>query len=98
MKFTHIHNNDYGSEIESITMELHEHATLDQVLESFTRFVRACGYHFEGSVDIVDHEAELDDYLHDHYNDEPVVDELDEIDDDVLKANADWPVPLSTKP
>jgi len=97
MKFTHIHNNEYGSEIESISMELHEHASLVDALETFTRFLRAVGFHFDGSVGIVDREAEFDDYLHDpaKRND---VDELDEIDDDVLKANADWPFPLSTKP
>ena len=97
MKFTHIHNNEYGSEIESISMELHEHASLGDALETFTRFLRAVGYHFEGSVDIVDHEAELNNYSNDYLND-PVVDELDEIDDDTVKANAAWPFPTSAKP
>jgi len=98
MKFTHdIKSPMTDTLLETITFELHEHATLDEVLETLTRFVRACGYYFEGSIEIVDHEAEFNNYSHDYLND-PVVDELDEIDDDAVKANAAWPFPTSAKP
>lgn len=97
MKFTHIHNNEYGNEIESISMELHEHASLSDALDTFTRFLRAVGFHFEGSVDIVDHEAEFD-YALEEQEKFDYIEAYDQIDDDLLKANADWPFPLSTKP
>jgi hypothetical protein len=33
--------NEYGTKVE---MEVHDHSTLDEVLEEFQNFLRACGY------------------------------------------------------
>ena len=42
MKF--IQHRDDGTKIE---VELHEHSTLNEVLEEFQNFLRACGYTIE---------------------------------------------------
>ena len=42
MKFTHQHSN--GTKIE---IEMAEHASMDNVLEEFQNFLRACGYTIE---------------------------------------------------
>ena len=42
MKFTHQHSD--GTKIE---MEMAEHASLDDVLDEFQNFLRACGYTIE---------------------------------------------------
>lgn len=33
---------------------LPSHSNLEQVLEQFTLFLKACGYHFDGYCDIID--------------------------------------------
>jgi len=42
MKFTHQHSD--GTKIE---IEMAEHASMDNVLEEFQNFLRACGYTIE---------------------------------------------------
>ena len=42
MKFTHQHSD--GTKIE---IEMAEHASIDNVLEEFQNFLRACGYTIE---------------------------------------------------
>lgn len=51
MKF--IQHQDDGTKIE---MEVHVHSTLDEVLEGFQNFLRACGYmiDYDKVLDIVD--------------------------------------------
>ena len=51
MKFTHQHSD--GTKIE---MEMLEHASMDEVLEEFQNFLRACGYVIEYNrvLDLVD--------------------------------------------
>lgn len=51
MKF--IRANDAGSKIE---MEVHDESTLDEILEEFTNFLRACGYviDYNKQIDVVD--------------------------------------------
>ena len=54
MKFTKTHNDWNGNFLETISMEMREDAHIDDVLETFTRFLRAVGYNFVGQVQIVD--------------------------------------------
>jgi hypothetical protein len=54
MKFTKTHNDWNGNFLETISMEMREDADIDDVLETFSRFLRAVGYHFVGEVQIVD--------------------------------------------
>jgi len=42
MKFSR--SNEHGTKIE---MEVHDHSTLDEILDAFQAFLRACGYTIE---------------------------------------------------
>lgn len=53
MKFTLIGEQDSFK----TTQEFDEYS-LPTVLENMTAFLRGCGYHFEGSLDIVDYKGE----------------------------------------
>lgn len=94
MKFTHNNDDVYGNQIESITVELHQHATLDELLETFTRFVRACGYHFEGDIDIVNNEIYYESTSEDQSFDNTDYEQYQ----DQFESNHEWPFPVSTKP
>ena len=56
MKFTKTHNDWNGEFLETITMEMREDAHIDDVLETFSRFLKAVGYHFNGQLQIIDQE------------------------------------------
>lgn len=49
IKFT----SQYDKEHEKIDMEMHSDSNLGEVLEVFERFLKATGYNFDGTVDIV---------------------------------------------
>lgn len=44
------------SDCVNVEFTLPPHMNLDDVMEQFTMFLRACGYYFDGRVDIVDEE------------------------------------------
>jgi len=94
MKFTQTHTDFNGNVIETVNMEIHQDAFIDDVLEAFSRFLKAVGYHFDGNIEIVSDMA-LDDFNIDlsEYDDETV--DLSDIEN---PANLDWPFPTSTKP
>ena len=48
--------SQYDEDSPKVTMYLHSDSTLDEVTEVFERFLRAMGYHFDGTVDIVEEE------------------------------------------
>jgi len=62
MKFTKTHNDWNGEFLETISMEMREDAHIDDVIETFSRFLKAVGYHFNGELQIVYQEKDpLDD-------------------------------------
>jgi hypothetical protein len=56
MKFSKTHTDLHGNSIETVLMELNQDAYIEDVLEAFTRFLRAVGYHFDGNIEIVEQE------------------------------------------
>ena len=91
MKFISTATDLSGHTYETLTVELHEGASLQQVLETFERFLRGAGYYVEGTLDFVtDEQFWSDDRLYD------IEDETtpDEPDNDQQKENpASWPFP-----
>lgn len=53
MKFSNEHKTLRGDEISKLEMTIHEHAGLDEVLESFTEFLRGVGF-------VIDYDKRLD--------------------------------------
>lgn len=49
MKFTHQYDDDKPE----IIMHVHREASLDEAIQAFEDFLRACGYYVEGSLQIV---------------------------------------------
>jgi hypothetical protein len=60
MKFTKTHNDWNGQFLETVSIEIKEDVQIDDVLETFTRFLRAVGYDFDGQVQIVGDEDQFD--------------------------------------
>ncbi len=64
MKFEHVNytfDNYSGKKLEpleTVTIETHSYE-LDEVLECFERFLRGCGYSFDGHIDIVKDNYEI---------------------------------------
>jgi hypothetical protein len=84
MKFTKTHNDWNGQFLETISMEIREDAHIDDVLETFTRFMRAVGYVFDGDVQIVNQETDaLKDYQDWNFVEE---DEVEETNDEMIPA------------
>jgi len=52
MKFEH----QYGPTQPLIVMEVHEDASLPEVLMAFESFLKACTYNFDGQLEIVNEE------------------------------------------
>ena len=79
-KFTFIserfdYDEDTGEQrnlVSKTTREFHGHH-LDSVLDEMTEFLRGAGYHFDGHLDVVSYESEIDDFDR----------ELDELKDEV---------------
>ena len=79
-KFTFINEqfdyDEYTGEqrnlVSKTTREFHGH-TLDGVLDEMTAFLRGAGYHFDGHLDVVSYESEIN----------KIDDELDELKDEV---------------
>lgn len=88
MKFTKTHNDWNGNFLETISMEMREDAHIDDVLETFSRFLRAVGYHFDGEIQIVS-EEEVD----------PLADDQDwSFDDDEETADVNEMTPAFEGP
>ena len=49
-KFECVQHSTYK---QTITSELDDVETLPQLLEAFEQFLRGCGFHFDGHIDIV---------------------------------------------
>ena len=96
MKFIKTHTDYNGNFLETAMMELREDAHLDDVLETFTRFLRAVGYSFDGQVEIVQ-ETE---YKEADWSGDSEAPEFEGpiAGFDHSKESADWPFPLVSKP
>lgn len=104
MKFSKTHTDLQGNSIETVTMELDQDVYIDDVLEAFTRFLRAVGYHFDGNVEIVAEESiDLSDLNDDGQDFVHINDMTPEFEGPVegfsedLKST-DWPFPVKSKP
>ena len=114
MKFTKTHTDWNGEFLETISMEMREDAHIDDVVETFSRFLKAVGYHFDGELQIIDQEET--DFLNDD-QDWNFDDEVDEdamtpafegpiegfndgvqVDDLSTDLPPGWPFPTKTKP
>jgi hypothetical protein len=114
MKFTKTHTDWNGEFLETISMEMREDAQIDDVLETFSRFLKAVGYHFDGEIQIVDQEET--DFLNDDqdwsFDDEVEEDEMTpafegpiegfndgvQVDDLSTDLPKEWPFPTKSKP
>lgn len=113
MKFSKTHTDLHGNLIETMSMELNQDVYIDDVLEAFTRFLRAVGYHFDGNIEIVPEES-FDPYdkSFDWGNEEEEEEETtpafegpiegfnDDVQVDDLSTNLPpgWPFPSTNKP
>jgi hypothetical protein len=54
----HAENTEWGDSpaIQSIDINVTDQATLTELLDSFEAFLKACGYHFDGKLDIIPEE------------------------------------------
>lgn len=68
-----------------ITFEMPGSATLDQILYNFESYLKACGFHFDGHLDIVD----LDGSLYEFNEEEPKGGCMADFDKDVLDESED---------
>lgn len=70
-----------------ITFEMPGEATLDQILYNFQAYLRACGFYFDGELEIVDHTFDV-------MKDQDDIDEIygcmADFDKDVLDESEDW--------
>ena len=85
MKFTKTHNDWNGQFLETVSMEMREDAHIDDVIETFSRFLKAVGYHFDGELQIVNQET-------DFLNDDQDWNFDDETDDDANTAEFEGPI------
>lgn len=103
MKFSKTHTDIHGNFVETMSMELNQDVYIDDVLEAFTRFLRAVGYHFDGNIEIVPEESyniDLDDDGQDFVHIDNMTPEFEgpvEGFSEDLKST-DWPFPTTTKP
>lgn len=105
MKFSKTHTDLNGNPIETVSIELNQDIHIDDVLEAFTRFLRAVGYYFDGNVELVYNLDDFDQYdLDDDGQDFVHIDDMTpefegpiEGFSDALKST-DWPFPTTTKP
>lgn len=104
MKFTQTHTDFNGNMIESLSMEIHQDAFIDDVLEAFSRFLKAVGYHFDGNIEIVPEESydisDLDDDGQDFVHIDNMTPEFEGPVEGFSEdfKSTDWPFPTSTKP
>jgi hypothetical protein len=110
MKFSKTHTDLHGNSIETVSIELNQDAYIEDVLEAFTRFLRAVGYHFDGNVEIVAEESiDLYDKSFDWGNEEeettpafegPIEGFNDGVNVDELSTDLPpgWPFPVKSKP
>ena len=98
MKFSKTHTDLHGNVVETMSMELNQDVYIDDVLEAFTRFLRAVGYHFDGNIEIVN------DTHHEMFEDPD--DQFENTDYEVYQeqfniekpSTTEWPFPLTPKP
>ena len=68
MKFSHVHKDLYGNEESKVEMTLPQDVDLDEVLQSFTDFLRAASYMipYEWTLDFIKEDEEDEEMtLHD---------------------------------
>lgn len=104
MKFSKTHTDFNGNPIETVSIELNQDIHIDDVLEAFSRFLRAVGYHFDGNVEIVSEES-FDQYnLDDDGQDFVHIDDMTPDFEGPIEGfsdtqkSSDWPFPSHTKP
>jgi hypothetical protein len=104
MKFTHSHTDYDNRVLETISIEISEHSTLTEALDAFERFLKAVGYVFDGTINIVD---EDDKQSFDDFDDtfDSITNEEDQIPfegpiEGFSKAptSVEWPFPIQPKP
>ena len=95
IKFTCSHNNTFSDTVkETVTIEIHEGSSLSEVLDTFERFLKACGYHFDGNVTI----EEQFDFFNDVEDESYESTSLDEpLEQEDYSASA-WPFPTHSRP
>lgn len=102
MKFTQTHTDfRTGKPQETVSIEIAEHSDLSTVFDAFNRFLKAAGYEFDGYVDIVNDQEDIDQYNtfddtnYDEYQAQfegPIEGFTD------TQKSSDWPFPTTTKP
>ena len=108
MKFTKTHTDWNGEFLETISMEMREDAHIDDVIETFSRFLKAVGYHFNGELQIVYQEKDPLDDDQDWNFDEVDTPEFEgpiegfndgvQVDDLSSDLPKEWPFPTKSKP
>ena len=100
MKFTQTHTDfRTGKPLETVSIEIAEHSDIGTVLDAFARFLRASGYEFEGTIDIIDNQEREDlDDLFDISDYDQYQSQFDPNQEDAELDPSDWPFPKSTKP
>ena len=58
IKFFKSHDPDNHFDVSDVLIQMSNDSTLDEVLDTFERFLLACSYVFKGHVQIVDDEEE----------------------------------------
>ena len=104
MKFTHSHTDYDNRVLETISMEISEHSTLTESLDAFERFLKAVGYVFDGTINIVNEDEQqlfndLDDSFDSITNEDyqPQFEGPVEGFSEALKST-EWPFPTTAKP
>ena len=102
MKFTQTHTDFRTGKLqETVSIEIAENSDLSTVFDAFNRFLKAAGYEFDGYVDIVNDQEDIDQYStfddtnYDEYQaqfENPIEGFTD------TQKSSDWPFPSRTKP
>jgi hypothetical protein len=58
IKFYKSHDPDNHFDVSDVLLQISNDSTLDEICETFERFLRACSYCFNGKVIITDDEGE----------------------------------------
>jgi len=104
MKFSKTHTDLNGNVVETMSMELTQDVYIDDVLEAFTRFLRAVGYHFDGNIEIVPEESynisDLDDDGQDFVHIDDMTPEFEGPVEGFSQEpkSTEWPFPSTPRP
>lgn len=102
MKFTQTHTDFRTGKLqETVSIEIAEHSDIGTVFDAFNRFLKAAGYEFDGYVDIVNDQEDIEQY---NTFDDTNYDEYQEQFEGPIEGftdtqkSSDWPFPSQTKP